>query len=182
MRIALLDTTQYEPTTPLFLEAVIEQGHDCLFIDEAELFSGGKMSMLERIAYHGLGRRPWKYWQFNRQLTSKIIAARPDVFLVVKGAYLSPDSLREIKRKCDTVLVNFATDDPFNPRNSTKALRDCIPLYDLYACTKRAIMEDVQAAGCRTVGFVPFGFKPSVHFVSNKGEQCDAAEVDVAFI
>jgi len=182
MRIALLDTTQYEPTSPIFREAITELGHECIFVDEADVSLKTESSLIERVAYRCLGRRPLGYWDFNSRLVSKVIEARPDVFLVVKGSFLSPKSLRAIRANTDATVVNFATDDPFNPRNSTAAMRECIPLYDLYACTKRAIMSDVKTAGCAVVEFVPFGFKPSVHFT----EECAAGtvepEVDVAFI
>ena len=183
MRIALLDTTLYEPTTPLFLDAVRELGHECVFIDEHNLFPSRGMSTLGRVAYRLLGRRPLTYWRFNAELTSRIVAESPDVLLVVKGAYLSPGSLQKIKRRTNAILVNFATDDPFNPRNSTPALRTSIPLYDLYCCTKKAIMDDVRIAGSKRVCYVPFGFKPSVHFW-NQAEDTDqdAKEVDVTFV
>jgi spore maturation protein CgeB len=109
---------------------------------------------------------------------------RPDLILICKGANISPDSLRAIKRDSTALLVNFATDDPFNPINSTHDLIESIPLYDLYACTKRRIMADVQRAGCPNVIHVPFGYKPRVHFPEQPAtnEEADRFASDLLFI
>jgi len=82
------------------------------------------------------------------------------------------------------VLVNYATDDPWNPRVSTSDLIRAICCYDLYACTKRAIIPDVQAAGCSRAIFVPFGYKPTIHYPEKPAtsEERLRFDSDVVFI
>jgi len=75
-----------------------------------------------------------------------------------------PSTLRRIKEATGAVLVNYATDDPFNAANTTPDLLAGIPAYDIYACTKSAIVDDVRRAGARTVIHTWFGYQPSVHF------------------
>jgi hypothetical protein len=81
-------------------------------------------------------------------------------------------------------MVNWATDDPFNPASSTRDLVESIALYDLYVCTKRAIMDDVRRAGCANVAYVRFGYKPQVHFPEAPANDDEARrfESDVTFI
>jgi len=81
-------------------------------------------------------------------------------------------------------LVNFATDDPFNPAVSTRQLIQGIPCYDLYVSTKRAITDDVRQAGCKNVIYCPLGYDPEVHFPEPPGNESDARRFasDVVFI
>src|SRR5207248_3036751 len=56
--------------------------------------------------------------------------------------------------------------------------------YDLYACTKRAIMDDVERAGCRRTAFVRFGHNPAIYFPEAPTTERERAtfESDVAFV
>jgi hypothetical protein len=168
MRILLYDTTLYYPSSPLFLEALIElskdRGYQYEFLDDAEYLRPLSHSMVHKLGYRLLHRRPLTYWALNRALAKKARRFKPDLVLLSKGAYVSRRSLERIKRETGAVLVNYATDDPFNPRVNSPDLLRCIPSYDLYACTKRAIMEDIRRAGCSRVAYVPFAYKPSLHF------------------
>jgi len=104
--------------------------------------------------------------------------------LVCKGAYIAPDTLVNIKAETGAALANYATDDPFNPKVSTPELVEAIQIYDMYACTKRAIMHDVVRMGCRNLIYSPFAYKPSVHFPELPISESDRARFcsDVAFI
>jgi len=168
LRILLYDTTAYTPSSPLFLEALEElsqeKGHEFVFFDEAPYVRGLTGSLIQKVAFRLLRRRLFAYQRLNRDLLATALQFRPDVVLIVKGAFVAPQTLQYIKEETGAVLVNYATDDPWNPRVSTPDLIRAICYYDLYACTKRAIMADVRAAGCPRVAFVPFGYKPSVHY------------------
>ena len=188
MRILLYDTTAYAPSSPLFLEALEalsrEEGHEFVFFDEAPYVRGLDGSFIHKVAFRLLGRRPLSSRRLNRDLLAAALRFRPDVVLIVKGAFVAPRTLQRIKEETGAVLVNYATDDPWNPRVSTPDLVRAIPYYDLYACTKRAIMPDVQAAGCRRVIFVPFGYKPTVHYPEKPvaPEEHTRFDSDVVFI
>jgi len=175
-----LDTTAYAPTTPLFLGAVRAVASEVLFLDEYEVFGYRPMPVEEKVFYRLSNRRPFRFWSFNEMILDRLCKFQPDVFLVVKGAYLAPGTLRKLKGRFPFAsLVNFATDDPFNPLSSTHNLVESVQYYDLYACTKRAIMQDVRSLGCRRVEFIPFAYQPEVHF-----RECDVADksVDVTFV
>lgn len=184
MRLLLLDSTAHYPSNPLFLEALEEvaalRGIRWSFVDEACLT---RPALLHRLAGR-LFRRPNGVRRLNRMLVEAARMLHPDVVLVVKGTHVSPETLTTVRRETGAILVNYATDDPFNPSVSTSALRAAIPQYDLYACTKRAVMEDVRAAGCRRVIFVPFAYKPSVHFPEEPTSEREASRFasDVLFV
>lgn len=168
MRVLLVDTTQYQPSSPLFLEAcrdlaAVSPDFVFWFLDEARFLSSAGVGMLNRVA-QVLHRAPPGVGQLNRALVRTAAEVHPDIVLVVKGAQIEPDTLIAVREQTGATLVNFATDDPFNPAVSTSWLVRSIPLYDVYACSKRAIMPDVRAAGAPQVVYLPFGYKESVHF------------------
>ncbi|HKX18683.1 MAG TPA: glycosyltransferase [bacterium] len=164
MRVLLVDTSLYAPASPFFVDAAHDAGYNTRFIDDAPYLRPLETSLVHKIAYRMLGRRPLTSFAFNRLLHVEADRFRPEIVLAVKSPFVTPATLRRIKAGTGAILVNYATDDPFNPANATPDLRHGIPIYDVYACTKRAIMEDVRRAGCRTVIYTMFGYKPSVHF------------------
>jgi len=184
MRILLVDTTLYHPTTPLFLDAVAASGHPYQFVDEEAFLAPLEHSLVHKIGYRLLHRRPLSYWRFNRTLRNQALAFRPDLVLIVKGTYVAPGTLAAIRRETGAHLVNYATDDPFNPANATPDLLAAIPQYDLYCSTKRAILDDLRRAGARRVAHVFFAYKPDLHFpeVPASGEERRRFDADVAFI
>jgi spore maturation protein CgeB len=129
-------------------------------------------------------RHPVRYADLNRRLLEEARQFAPQVVLIVMGFHIAPETLHAIKRGTGAVLINYATDDPFNERTSSRNVRDAIPLYDVYACTKRAVMDDVARAGCGNVQYVRFGYHPSVHFAEAPAtaEERDRFAADVAFV
>lgn len=163
-RMLLVDTTLYAPVSPFFVDAAGELGYEPLFFDEAPYLRPLNTSLLHKVGYRLLHRRPPTRWRYNRDLLAAARRFRPDVVVAVKGAYIMPATLRRIKEETGAALINFATDDPFNRANRTPDLAAGIPLYDVYACTKTTIMDDVRRAGGRTVIHTMVGYNPSAHF------------------
>ena len=101
MRILLYDTTAYAPSSPLLLEALEElsqeEGHEFVFFDEAPYVRGLNGSLIQKVAFRLLRRRPLAYRRLNRDLLATALQFRPDVVLVVKGAFLAPQTLQHIK-------------------------------------------------------------------------------------
>src|SRR5271170_5874994 len=194
MRILLFDTTAHSLPWPLFLEELAELSKECpkrltfTFVDEAKFLRRRTVGL--RLATRGLDwltlnlrekrhramayglaanvfhyrRHPVFESDLNRELVERAISYKPDLILILMGFHIAPGALAAIKAGTRATTVNYATDDPFNMRTGTRNLIESIPSYDLYACTKRAIMEDVSRAGCNRVRYVRFGYKPSVHF------------------
>lgn len=188
MRILLYDTTAYQPASPLYLEALDElasvNGWHWRFFDEAPYLRRVQESRLHRAVYKLFNRRPLSYWKLNHDFLAMAVGFKPDVIIVCKGAYLSADTLAKVRQQTHAILINYATDDPWNPQASTADLRAAIGQYDLYACTKRAIMDDVRAAGAKEVIYLPFGYKPNVHYpeLPESEAERDAFTSDVVFL
>jgi spore maturation protein CgeB len=188
MRILLHDTTAYCPVSPLFLEGLEKIASERVihyeFFDEGRFLKALETNYLHKAFYKLSGRRPPTYWALNRSLLESARRFRPDLVLATKAAYVSPATLAAIKDETGALLVNYATDDPFNPAVNTRNLIESIPLYDLYVSTKRAVIPDIRKAGCKNVVYIPFAYKPSVHFPERpvSAQERQRFQSDVVFI
>lgn len=162
-RVLLIANCQSYHVGGFFVAALRNLGITYETVDEDRLLRSSMRSVVHRLMYKAL-RRPISFWRFQGAIVDVAKRFQPDVVLVTKGAWIAPRTLSEVKALTNAILVNYATDDPFNPRTTTRDLIAGIPLYDLYVCTKRAIMDDVRRAGNRNVVYVPFGYEPSLHF------------------
>jgi spore maturation protein CgeB len=187
-RVLLLDTTQYLPTSPLFAEALQRFESDGImtgsFVDEGPVSERLSRSLVGRVALK-VGR--WKtvgFGELHRRMMAVADDFLPDIVLVVKGAHLPLRCLREIKRRTGAILVNFATDDPFNPRNSSREWLSSLPEYDVVCTPRRANIDNLKTLGIGQVHFVPFGYKPDVHFPEALSADSERRrfESDVCFI
>jgi spore maturation protein CgeB len=213
-KILLVDTTLHRAPWPLFLDALRElsvnsgSSSSFAFFDEARFLLPRtlKMWVLTRLLDHitlnvrDPVRRQRGYevvasgFRYRRNavdadaLNSALLAEaqsfRPNLIIVVMGFHIAPATLEELKRKTGVFIVNYATDDPFNARLSISDVRASIPLYDLYASTKKGIMDKVRRAGCHSVHYVPFAYNPLVHFPERPVtfEEKQRFVSDVAFI
>ena len=213
-RILLFDTSAHSAPWPLFLEDLENlAGHNPerirhAFVDEAEFLC--RRSIPTRIATRALDwltmkvrshrckawayraaatvlryqRHPVSSSDLNRALAARAIRFRPDLVVILMGFHIAPEVLAAIRCQTGAVLVNYATDDPFNRRLGTPELIQSIPQYDLFASTKRAIKADLVGAGARDVRYFRFGYKPTVHYpeppaTASERERFDA---EVAFV
>jgi spore maturation protein CgeB len=171
----------------MFAEALeasaAEHGHAAHFLDDVPFFGSLGTTMLHRAVRRAAGH-PLTVRRYNRHICLTAHSFTPDVAIIVKGSYVSIDTLAHL-RALGVLLVNVATDDPFNAASTrTPWVRQGIPYYDLYCSTKRAIMGDVERAGCRVVQWLPFGYKPTAHFpeVAANSEERERFSSDVVFI
>jgi spore maturation protein CgeB len=212
-RILLFDTTAHGAPWPLFLEDLRGLAHEdpkrvgWRFVDEGRFLAprtlGNRvatrlldwvtMNVRNRsrraIAYRAAAkilryrRHPVLSAALNHELMREAAAFRPHLLVVLMGFHIEAGVLAAIRRETGAIAVNYATDDPFNPRTGTPELLRSIPEYDLYATTRRAVVPDLKRAGVRDVRYVRFGYKSSAHFfdppaVQNEWKRFAA---DVAF-
>ena len=119
---------------------------------------------INRICHHWLGKRPARLHSFGQSVVRRCRDFRPD-FVITSGlAPLPIAALREI-RTMQIRLVNFLTDDPWNPGNTAAFFWDCLREYDLIANPRTSNLEQLRAHGCRRVEYLPFGYNPDYHFI-----------------
>lgn len=163
MKVLLFGNGQDYHVGAYFRRALDELGLNYVFIDESRYLKHLYDSSLHKIFFHFL-KRPINYEIYNNDLLEHAIRFQADIILIIKGAFINLKTIIRIKEATNSIFVNFATDDPKNGISSTSDIVAAIPYYDLYACTKRAIIPDVKKMGCPEVKFVPFGFDPVFHY------------------
>jgi spore maturation protein CgeB len=119
---------------------------------------------INRICHHWLGKRPARLKPFGQAVVKRCGEFCPDLVISSGLAPLSVDAMREI-RAMGIKLVNFLTDDPWNPSNKAAFFWDCLREYDLVANPRQANLEQLRAHGCRRVEYLPFGYNPDYHFI-----------------
>lgn len=166
MRLLLVETTQYRPASPLFLDAAENMVRDgalqLCFVDEM-LAEETRLPLLGRAWRRVTGRSIWRSF-FNREILRKAAELRPDVALIVKGAGVLPSVLREIKQRWGTKLINFSTDSPFNLATTSSSILRSLPEYDLHATPRTSTIDKLRRSGAKNVIYLPFGYHPTVHF------------------
>jgi spore maturation protein CgeB len=193
-RILLFDTTAHAAPWPLFLEDLRSLAHQepnrlgWRFVDEGRFLAPRSLTnraatrildwvtlnvrnrSRRAVAYRAAAkilryrRHPVSSAALNQELMREAAAFRPHLLVVLMGFHIEPEVLASIRSETGAIAVNYATDDPFNPRTGTPELLRSIPEYDLYATTKRAVVPDLKRAGVHDVRYVRFGYKSSVHF------------------
>jgi hypothetical protein len=184
MRVLLVGDMTFYHIGAFFRRALQTLGQPHLAVDQSLYADIGWPALVRRVSFRLMGGWRLGYWRFNRDILAAARDLGPEMVLVSGSSAVAGSTLRELKEQTGAVLVNYATDDPFKKVGSGRCVAANIPIYDLYACTKRAIMGDVRAAGCRHVAFVPFGYEPSLHFPDTFGspEELQKFSCDVAFV
>ncbi len=108
------------------------------------------------------GRALRRYFvsSFNKAVLDTIDMAQPRAFLTVKGAYLHPPTLEEIRRRGVTT-INYYPDLHFSHAGLD---RSTFEHYDLFFTTKSFQVEHLQALlGPSRVHFLHHGYSSLVH-------------------
>jgi hypothetical protein len=123
-------------------------------------------------AQHVVVRRLFKSVLWNRvnRTTVEIVRTlRPSVVLVLKGAYLDPETIRHVRAQLGIPIVNYYPDNPFcgvplDPRKTSAQRRDLLDALAQY--THVWIWEASLADRLRQLGviatYLPFGVDPQL--------------------
>lgn len=105
--------------------------------------------------------RPRQVKEFNTSIQNKIKLFDPEVLLVYKGTFVTPDTLLLAReRGCRLALffpdVSTTAHGPYIPQ--------CIPHYELIFTTKTFGIKDMsEKYGVKNMKLVPHGYDPEIH-------------------
>ncbi|MBM3965258.1 MAG: glycosyltransferase [Planctomycetes bacterium] len=120
---------------------------------------------LMRIYWRILGRRDPRARYLKQTLLKACSNYRPACVLVTGRIPLSATTIRELKCHGATV-VNFMTDDPWNPLYQSRWLMDSMRQYDIIFTPRHANIESFVQLGVHRVVFLPFAYSSRKHEVS----------------
>ena len=114
----------------------------------------GKLSFLEK------NKKIKDIWRsiMNRNLVSHVKKTAPDLLFISKGETITPETLWEIRKKTDTVIVNVFPDNPLY-MGRFEAIEPCHHFFvkDTY------VRDTLRKAGLKNVRYLPQCTDPDVH-------------------
>jgi spore maturation protein CgeB len=179
MKIVIVGDNHFNSIPSSLKRALIALGHDVYHFDYL------KEAFSEFFNIRFIKRRvlsPVFTLRMNICLLSYIKVTKPDLVLVCKGELISKSTLLKIK-KYGCFLVNWNPDSPFEPVNSSKELLKSIAVYDVYFTWSRFLMQQISAAGAKSVKYLPFAYDPFLHYpITVDGNQTKYYGSDVVFV
>ncbi len=124
-------------------------------------------------------------WTVNKNFMDKTNILKPELVFVIKGSFIFPEALKEIKKNMKSLLINFNPDNPFNLNRSASNnfIRRAIPLYDCYFIWGEFLIQQLKDAGAKKVEYLPFAYDPELHFpVQVSEDEKKLYGSDIAFI
>jgi spore maturation protein CgeB len=76
---------------------------------------------------------------------------------------LTAETLQRLKETTRATLVNYSTDDPFNPAVSTPYIRQSLPFWEVYATPRAHTIPKLKQHCKGLVMYLPFGYDPELH-------------------
>ena len=115
----------------------------------------GPLAFLEKKKYL---KDIWRNYM-NRQLLDCVKKSKPDILLAITGNTIEPETLWEIRKKTDTILVNVFTDNPFIFMNKFKS----IEAYHYFFVKDTYILSTLKKAALNNVFYLPQCTNPEIH-------------------
>ena len=135
-------------------------GLDWDILDAAKAHAG---SWPVRAFYWRLcDKRPPRLARFGTELVDRCIATQRNVVLTTGHAPLERQQIERL-RGLGIKVLNYSTDDPWNPAQRAGWFLSALPAYDVVFSTRRANLEDFHRCGVRAVHFLPFAYDPDIH-------------------
>src|SRR5580704_17449796 len=108
------------------------------------------------------GKRPARLDQFGAQVLHTCAVMGHRVVITTGRAPLDRSHIESL-RDVGVNVINYSTDDPWNPNLRAQWFLSALPSYDAVFTTRRANLNDFRCCGVRAVHYMPFAYDPEVH-------------------
>ena len=125
-------------------------------------YSPSMKSKRGKIFYRIADKRSWEWWSYQKLLLEQVEVLKPDLVLVTGILPLKQDIFLTIRRN-HGVVVNYLTDDPWNPIHRRRSFISNLPYYDHIFSTKQALQRRLKRAGASSSSWLPFAYDPELH-------------------
>jgi hypothetical protein len=149
-------------------------------VDLADVRLAHRESLPSRIRWRLGNHRPNRLREFSRHVVDVCSRRRARWLLSTGIAPLDVDTLGELRGN-GVRLMNFLTDDPWNPTHRADWFLEALPSYDCVFSPRRANLGDLRALGCRHVSYCAFAYAPDVHYPAAP-DPGTPRDVDVLFV
>lgn len=159
-----------------FYEAALSAGYEVKIANVGDAMIGN--AILRRLIWF-IFKRPISLNQFSLDVLSIVIEWKPCVVITTGLCPLNARTVERI-RKNESKIINYSTDDPWNPALRSSWFLRTIPEYDHIFSTRRSNMKNFKQSGCRGVSWLPFAYHPPIHY-HVKGDLSEWKS-DIAFV
>lgn len=142
----------------------------------AENYSPSMERKRGKAFYRLAGKRSWEWWSYQQLLLRQVQELKPDLVLVTGILPLDARIFKAIKSQGGQI-VNYLTDDPWNPIHKRRSFIGNLPAYDHIFSTKKSLECRLKQAGTSSTSWLPFAYDPELHYPVQT-----EAVVDVVFI
>ena len=149
----------------------------------ASSFSPSMAALPGKIFYRLADRRSWEWWNYQKQLIKQITALKPQLVLVT-GIFPLKESVFKAVDAYGGKIVNWLTDDPWNPIHKRKSFIVNLPYYDHIFSTKVALQQRLHSVGVSSTSWLPFAYDSTLHYPPlplDIGDQ-DLFSSDITFV
>ena len=166
--LLIADTSTPEALGSKFLRGARDAGLDpacdlaIAYSSPATTYSPSMRRLWGKVFYRLADRRSWEWWSFQHQLRSLILNHQPQLVLVTGILPLAPEVFRAI-HSYGGRIVNYLTDDPWNPIHRRRCFLRNLPRYDHIFSTKEALRKRLEEAGTAGTSWLPFAYDPTLH-------------------
>jgi spore maturation protein CgeB len=144
-----------------YLASAAEQlGLDYQIIDSGS--ADARSRIVRGVYWHLRGKRPARLQQFGERVKAICAVMRPNVVLTTGSAPLDRSHIESL-RAHGARVINYSTDDPWNPKLRAAWFLSALPAYDVIFTPRRANLDDFRRCGVRAVRYLPFAYNPDVH-------------------
>jgi spore maturation protein CgeB len=133
---------------------------------EYDFLDAGKADASHRLvrSFHWRlrGKRPAHLATFGAEVLSSCEASRPSMVLTTGRAPLERSHLEQIRSR-GIKIINYSTDDPWNPAQRAEWFLSALPGYDAIFTPRQANFDDFRRCGVKEFHYLPFAYDPTVH-------------------
>lgn len=160
-----------------FVRAARKLGIEPICFDTADASGGNRF--LARLRWRWCGRRPLYLERFSDRVVEQCAHSRPDILIATGAAPLTRAALQAL-RALGVCIVNYSTDDPWNPGSRSHWHMQALPFYDIVFTTRRVNIKELQQLGCADVRYLPFGFDETL--LASRSDTQDLPANEVLFV
>ena len=156
----------------------LEPGRDIQvnYTSPAVTYSPSMQRLRGKVFFRLADRRSREWWKFQDELLSQIRYSEPKLVLVTGVLPLKREIFNEFQDQ-GSHIVNYLTDDPWNPIHRRRSFLSNLPLYDHIFSTKKALCSRLEMAGTRSTSWLPFAYDPTLHHATQQNLALDNANV-----
>jgi spore maturation protein CgeB len=93
---------------------------------------------------------------------------QPDVIFMPKAENIHWRAVRYVKNNIGAALIVWYPDNPFRAENTSMNILRNLERIDIFYIWGKYLIDPLKASGCRRVEYLPFGFDPELHDLSEQ--------------